>query len=160
MATFKQSAVIFDLDGVLCNNSRELHEYMERNPYPKDEYGYWHPWHQTLHQYPPAEEYKCLAGMMRDAGHHVVVLTARPIDIIVPTYEWLDSNEIQFDVLKMSPGGDGSFHTSKEAHLVALMAEFNVLLAIDDSQHWCDMYRRFGIPTLFVNHGLRSIAPA
>lgn len=158
MATFKESAVIFDLDGVLCDNSLALHEYMVRNPNPRDEQSYWGPWYQKLHKHQPAEEFKQLATMMSDAGHNIIILTARPIDIMLETMDWLDLHEIHYDRLKMSPGGDGNFHTSKENHLKVLIKEFNVLLAIDDSEHWCVMYRRYKIPTLFVNHGLRSIA--
>jgi hypothetical protein len=157
----RKSAVIFDLDGVLCNNSQELHDYMERNPYPRDAESYWGPWCLSVPNHPPSQEYVELARILHEAGEQIIILTARPVSIVTITRVWLDQH-LPFKewLLVMSPGGDGMFHQSKENHLIALMEEYTIQFAIDDSQHWCEMYRRYNIPTLWVNHGLRSIAPA
>lgn len=133
---------------------------MLANPGARDEFAYWEKWYEIAHNCPPDPAYLKLAQMLQDAGHHIIILTARPVDIVAPTYIWLEENEVAYDSLKMSPGGDGVFHHSKEAHLVRLKDEFNIRLAFDDSQYWVDMFRRHKVPAIWVNHGLKSIAQA
>ncbi len=157
MARFKTNAVIFDLDGVLCDNSQQLHDYMGDHGEPVDTNEYWADWYATLPTHPPAEEYITLAQMLRDGDNEILVVTGRRIHLKAITDRWLLDWDVEYDKLYMAPDEDGSFHTSKESHLRDIVQHYHVKLAIDDSHHWCDLYRRYDIPTLHVDRGLRTI---
>lgn len=157
MARILPTAVIWDLDGVLCDNSQELHDYIMENPNTVDTVEYWQEWFDGIGFHEPSPHWTLLAQMLSDAGHQSIILTGRPVTTRLATLEWLDYHEVNYDHLCMSPGGNGNFHGSKESHLVELMKNFSIKLAFDDSEHWCDLYRRYGIPTIHVHTGLVSV---
>ena len=159
MVTFKDSAVIFDMDGVLANNSAELAAWIDlqeangtlgRTP---DE---WQGWYDLLAAHPPAMEYVALLNMMKDAGHKIIVMTARPERIRETTYLWLDTHCPAVDRLMMWNETDDIFEC-KANMLHGLLMEFNVMLAIDDNKHWCDTFRSLGVPALYVHDGHRTM---
>lgn len=157
MTTFKESCVIFDLDGVLSNNSRELHEWIhaqgERLGRTPDE---WQDWYDLLGGHEPYPEYIVLLNMLKDAGHHIAVVTARPERIRQSTYSWLDEHCPNVDRLMMWDERT-EFRTCKRYAVAELMIEFNVRLAIDNDQYWIDIYREHGIPALYVHDGLTTM---
>jgi phosphoserine phosphatase len=158
MARFKESAVVFDLDGVLCNNSAELDLFIRLNE-PSESHEDWREWYATLHTYDSHPEYVALARMISDAGHKIIILTARPKYLHNMTSSWLEV-QLPFGYHRLSMWDHESvrWRDAKTAAIAELIDEFNVRLAFDDSTHWVNLFREHGVPTIFVNRKLISVS--
>lgn len=155
----KSTAVLFDLDGVLADNSPLLHRFIRA----AEELGVapvWNTWYSQLPEHDSRPEYVAMARMAKDAGHLVIVITSRPERLRGSTSEWLKFH-LPFGVhkLEMWREDECTFAEGKEYALLNVLEYAEPVLAIDNDQHWCDMFRRYDIPTIHVYEGFTTIQP-
>lgn len=137
----KPKIMICDIDGVLANEQARREKYLKQEPKNYD--GYYenvsddghisHLWHFLT-------------------GKNIIFITGRRESCRKQTLAWLDKRpylKAKSQNLYMRPNHD--FRPAvdlKEIHLIQILQEYDVTLAIDDNQEICEMYNRYGIPTL------------
>ena len=141
------SAVVFDLDGVISDATHRQSYLRQR---PQD----WRGFFAAGVDDPVIESGRALARSV-EAGHVVVILTARPSYIAASTADWLDRNDVRHDLLVTRPDGDRrSSPEYKRDELIDLgSAGYDVQVAIDDDPEIVAMYRRQGVFALYVHSG-------
>ena len=84
--------------------------------------------------YPPNEAVADLARMLHEKGDAVAIATARPAERLQETMEWLKRNNIPFDQIMLSTGGEPS-GVAKQAMLQKLQDDYKqVGTLFDDSK--------------------------
>lgn len=146
------SAVVFDIDGVLCNNQQLLHDFLETNP---DEQRWRDEWFAHIDDHPSSPHWVELVRIIRQAGVKVILLTARPTYKHRETVCWLANNYISYDQLWMREE-DHSYEDTKRINMAQIMGEFQVILAIDDDPIHVAVFESLGIPTIHAHNGLRA----
>lgn len=137
----KQTAVIFDLDGVLCEEFPVLRkkdgtpDYKAVEPLYKDAF--------------PIEQNCELARKCAAAGYWVIVVTARGKNARQDTVNWLNRNKIPFVGLCTRATGDDvsavNFKSQAVDYIMGLGCVKDVLFALDDNADVCGMYAARGI---------------
>jgi hypothetical protein len=133
-------AVIFDLDGVLCNADGRQH--FIRSP-KKD----WKAFFEACADDLLIEESaRILRLMAKDVT--VVLLTGRPTEVREHTLKWLEGQELPWDLLIMRNRGDYADSTSfKQQSVRTLKAmSFDVQVAFDDDPQNQEMFVNEGVP--------------
>ncbi|MBV8952033.1 MAG: hypothetical protein JOZ99_14240 [Actinobacteria bacterium] len=140
-------AVVVDLDGVLSDAAARQH-YLEA---PRRD---WRSFFDACGEDPVIEEVKVLLDLL-DRNVRVVLLTARPQRVHHLTEAWLHRYRIRWDVLLMRPWGDYDLAREfKQASVRDLRAYgFDVRLAIEDDRRNVEMFRREGVPGLYIHSG-------
>lgn len=137
---------------MLCNNQQLLHDFLETNPTEEQ----WRDiWFANIMNHPRNEGWAHLANGLWHAGYTLIMLTARPEAKRETTEEWLVKWGIPFDHLVMRQE-DQSYHECKAEHLVDLMKEFIIALAIDDDPTHIAEYERLGVPSIHAHNGLNA----
>lgn len=137
----KQTAVIFDLDGVLCEEFPVLRkndgtpDYEATEPLYKDAF---------------AIEQNCeLARKCAAAGYLVIVVTARSKNARQDTVNWLNLNKIPFGGLCTRATGEdisaAEFKALAVDCIMSLGYVKEILFALDDNADVCSMYAARGI---------------
>ena len=139
--------VIVDIDGVLADAVHRPH-YLD--PPWRD----WDGFFAECGGDNVFEENKTLLELL-DPELTIVLLTSRPTWIQKATVEWLNRNNIRYDLLIMRPLGD--FQASPgfkrdETESLRRLGHIPVL-AIDDDMRNVRMYRSESIPTIFLDSG-------
>ena len=67
-----------------------------------------------------------LAQMLADKGDRVAIATARPVERLAETMEWLKRNNVPFDQIMLSTGGEPS-GVAKQAMLQKLQDDYQAL---------------------------------
>lgn len=141
------NAVVFDIDGVLADNS---HRLAQLHPETPD----WDAFHDAQHLDPPIQEQVTLLNMMLEGGFRVVLLTSRPEHYRQATVDWLATHGIEYHRLLMHPQWEVDTHARfKQGALSNLRLQFNVRLVIDDSPETIAVARSLGIPALYIHSG-------
>lgn len=147
-------AVVFDIDGVLCDNSAQVrqraHEILSEEGDVTDPAN-WAEHNKQIGTWPAHEGWAQLARVLHRGGYTVVMLTNRPEELRHETGLWLHRRGIPCDRLVMFQDGQ-DYYGSKEVALGDLLREFHVLLAVDDSTGHCQMYEQAGVPNIHVNN--------
>lgn len=143
-------AVIFDIDGVLCDSTPLMEEYKRQ----KDAEGIdWRnvPW---LDYDPSGADHHpgwvTLCNMLYWSGFHIILLTARQWSKKEATEKWLQEHEVAWDTIIMWNPEDHSYEDYKEATVLRLRAAFHIKLAIDDDANHISRYDKLGIPALLA----------
>lgn len=139
----RQPAVIFDLDGTLCDVSsiRYLLEGDTRN---------FHAFHVESTGCPTHPHVAALTHALRDDVARVVV-TARKRRYEHQTVWWMLLNNIRFDALYMRDDHDNRKDgIVKQEILDEINKTYDVRFAIDDNPNVIEVWKRNGIPTAVV----------
>lgn len=140
-------AVVVDIDGVLSDAARRQH-YLEA---PQQD---WRAFFDACGDDPLVEEVKILLDLL-DPALRVVLLTGRPARVHPLTEAWLARYGIRWDVLLMREGGDYSqAREFKEGAVLELRRRgFDLRLAFEDDRRNAEMFRRCGIPCIYIHSG-------
>ncbi|MDA8196473.1 MAG: hypothetical protein M0019_04560 [Actinomycetota bacterium] len=139
--------VVVDIDGVLADASKRQH-YLENRP--KD----WQLFFAASAEDEVIEEVKRLLELLNESVT-VVLLTGRPTSIADLTIEWLNRNAIRWNLLISRPTGDYTLATKFKEYETSRLLELGarIHLCIDDDPNNIEMYRKLGLPSLYVHSG-------
>ena len=140
----KPNAIIFDLDGTLCNVEHRLHLLPDFDAFHTacvDD---------TLNR-PIAE----LFWAMKQRGWFMIIVTGRDDNFRIETHKWLYKNHIQYDVLIMRPHGNHrSDVTLKEKiYLTEIKPFYDVSFCVDDRKGVTAKWRELGVVCLQCKEG-------
>jgi hypothetical protein len=140
-------AVVFDMDGVLSDAAGRQH-LLER---PRRD---WDAFFEAVGEDQLIDEVARLLEVL-DPDLHIVLLTARPIRVQPQTMAWLAEHGLRWDLLVMRDWGDyGSAREFKRDAVHDLRAHGFVLrLAFEDDRRNVDMFRREGVPCVYIHSG-------
>lgn len=140
----KPDAVIFDMDGTLCDVTSIRHHVLTR---PKN----FDAFHHGSIFCPPndwvADELRAHAV----AGRRIIVVTAREEKWRTLTANWLAHNRIFWDQLLMRPTGDFRSDVLIKGEILAVLRKsYDIVHAYDDNPAIIDLWESEGIPTTTV----------
>jgi phosphoglycolate phosphatase-like HAD superfamily hydrolase len=140
-------AVVFDMDGVLSDASTRQH-YLE---YPRRD------WEAFFHACGDDDLIAEVARLLDviDAGHHVVLLTARPLRVRPQTLAWLDRYGLRWDLLIMREHSDWMASALFKERSVDELRDygFDLRLAFEDDRRNVSMFHRQGVPCVYIHSG-------
>lgn len=134
-----RDAVIFDMDGTLCDVSSIIHHVQgeERN---------FDAFHGAAIDCPPNAEVVAGVEQARTDGYAIVIVTARSAKWRDYTIKWLDLHEIGYDALYMRIEADfRPDHEVKADILANIRKDFVPVHAWDDSPTIIALWRDNGI---------------
>ena len=140
-------AVVFDIDGVLSDAAGRQH-YLERGR--RD----WNAFFDACGEDPLITEVGRMLELL-DPSLAIVLLTGRPISVQPITFAWLERYQLRWDLLIMRDEDDwGSSRSYKSGVLRDLNARgFDVQLALEDDPRNVEMFRKAGVPTIYIHSG-------
>ncbi|MDA8149070.1 MAG: hypothetical protein M0Z93_09895 [Actinomycetota bacterium] len=140
-------AVVFDVDGVLSDAAGRQH-YIERGR--RD----WDRFFESCGEDPVIEEVVHLLHFL-DRDLQIVLLTGRPIRVQSQTHAWLERYGLRWDLLVMRSRGDYAQVTSFKRDVVDDLRAwgFDLRLAFEDDPDNAEMFRREGIPCVYIHSG-------
>lgn len=145
----KPEVVIFDIDGVIRNNSQALHDYIEAGQGNCD----WQHWYTIADDHPVHEGWVRLYHMLQ-RFYKTIFLTNRDASSREITEAALARDGLRPDVLKMWDPAKYSYPEFKEQTVRDLLVGVDIVLAIDDDPQHIAMYERLGVVALHASHGL------
>lgn len=139
--------VVFDLDGVLADAVGRQHLLA----YPRRD---WRAFFQAVGEDPVIDEVATLLHAL-DERYAIVLLTARPLSVRRQTHEWLVRNDLRWDALVMRDVGDYDLAAEFKARTVDELRDEGLepRLAFEDDQRNVDMFRRHGVPCVYIHSG-------
>lgn len=149
-STSKSKAVIFDVDGTLCD-VRGIRHYVVAPPGVTRFKPNFHKFHSASISCPPHAAVADLAVRVRTAGFAVLVVTGREEKWSLLTANWLTENGIEYDELLMRPNLDFRSDTVIKSEIERRIAErYDAHLAVDDRAEIIEVWHNAGIPTAHV----------
>lgn len=145
-------AVIFDMDGTLCDVSSIRYHINPQDPRFSGKKRF-DRFHAESIDCPPHDWVAEMARMFHETvGYSVLIVTARMEEWRYHTILWLEENGVPYDRLYMRKDGDvRKDFTIKEEILNAIHRDgFTVVAAYDDNPNVIDVWRRRGIRTITV----------
>lgn len=136
-------AVIFDVDGTLCNVSSIRH-------YLRGDQRDFESFHRESVNCPPNE---WVAQLARDMNEYyaIIVVTARKNRWFNPTWWWLNENGVPYDELFMRDDRDQrKDYVVKQEILNRIVKRYNPILAVDDNPNVIELWEQNDIPTIIV----------
>lgn len=90
-----------------------------------------------------------------DEGQRVVLCTARPARVAPQTLDWLERNNLRWDLLIMRDHGDYSIAREYKQWSVEEMRAygFELTMAVEDDRRNLAMFEEEGIPSVYVHSG-------
>lgn len=139
--------VVFDMDGVLSDATGRQH-YLEGPSM------YWEAFFQACGDDPLIDASARLTELI-DPSLRLVLLTARPMRVQPQTLVWLERHALRWDLLVMREDHDwGSSRAYKQGVLTDLRGKgFDVQLAFEDDPRNVEMFRKAGVPTVYIHSG-------
>lgn len=149
----KQTAIIVDLDGTLCNADHRRHFVETKGN--KD----WKSFYESLVCDEPNAWCVEIIEAMRHRGHQIIFVTGRPADYLPHTIDWLEKN------LKMVALSNYLIYTREsgdyrkdnvvktEIYNGYIAPKFNVLFCLDDRKQVVDAWRELGLTCLQCAEG-------
>ena len=142
----KENAIIFDLDGTLCDDSHRV-PYILNNPTDDD----WKKYHSNCIIDRPISFVRELL-MDLHKKYYIFLLTGRDEAYRKETIKWLTRFDIKYDELLMRPNGmHVSSHEFKlniyETHI---REDFNIICVFEDRKKVVKMWRDLGLLCLQV----------
>ncbi|MET0952623.1 MAG: hypothetical protein ABWX57_05000 [Aeromicrobium sp.] len=131
-----RDAVIFDMDGTLCDTSGIVHLI------EGDEKDY-HAFHAASADCPAREEVVAAARDQADRGRAVLVVTSREFIWRDLTLDWLVAHDVPFDALYMRIVGDFRKDVAIKTDILAQIVDdgFGVLEAWEDQPAVAGLWR-------------------
>jgi hypothetical protein len=144
-----RDAVIFDIDGTLCDVSSVRHHVL---PAPGKKFKDFHKFHAGAISCPPHAHVVEAARAAHAAGLAVLVVTARSSEWMEQTVWWLLLNDIPFDQMYMRNKGDGRKDFFVKSGILAMIRAdgFNPVHAWDDNPNVIALWTLENIPTTVV----------
>lgn len=142
----KPTAVIVDVDGTLCDVSAVRHHVAGPGRRNFDAF------HAGSAHCPPHGEAIDWVEQMADAGHHILVVTARMEQWRSMTQTWLDTHLTRpFTELVMRANRDfrPDHQVKREIH-AALSRRFTITAACDDNPSIVALWNEIGIPVKVI----------
>lgn len=140
-------AVIFDMDGTLCNVAPIRHHVKGGRGKKKDFVAF----HSESVNCDPIHWVASCARVAHQSGLTVIVVTARMVMWGRHTAMWLALHDIPSDVMFMRRNGDRRpDYEVKRDILARIQAEFKVIHAFDDNPKVVALWQEHGIPTTIV----------
>lgn len=149
----KRSCVVMDIDGTLANADHRLHLLPKNHPDVNPEIA-WRRFYEAAINDVPNHEIVALSNAMASVAP-VYIFTDRSYRDHKMTRDWLDMNDIQFDLLVMRQDGDHRPDFVVKAEMLQqLRAEgYEPLFAVDDRKGVTKMFRDAGVRCLQVCEG-------
>jgi phosphoglycolate phosphatase-like HAD superfamily hydrolase len=144
------ATVVFDIDGVLADNSARYARLDRTNPD-------WTDFHRDQHLDPILLPNVTLLKMLWQGGYNIVLCTNRFEAYRPQTMGWLREHRIPFTRLIMRQ--PGTRYTGNKGQVISDLIEagMNVVLAVDDdSDHCKDIETNCGVPALYVHSGYNN----
>jgi len=140
-------AVVFDMDGVLSDAAGRQH-LLER---PRRD---WDAFFEAVGEDQLIDEVARLLEVL-DPRLRIVLLTARPIRVQPQTLAWLAEHDLRWDLLVMRDWGEyGAAREFKRDAVNDLRSHgFELRLAFEDDRRNVDMFRREGVPCVYIHSG-------
>lgn len=140
-------AVIFDMDGTLCD-VRSIRHHLEADPATGKKRNF-HAFHSASMECPPHPQVATLAREVSAAGARIVITTAREARWSFHTALWLRDREITYDAMLMRDNGDFRPDAEVKRSLIPqLLARYSPVAAIDDRDDIIEVWRESGISTV------------
>jgi FMN phosphatase YigB (HAD superfamily) len=141
----KPSAVIFDMDGTLCDVTSVRHFVLDRRRRNYDAF------HYASSFCPPIEWVATEAHNHKKAGFEILVVTARQEQWRELTTNWLDTNGIPYREIHMRASNDiRKDKLIKGEILDRLLVEYDIKHAFDDNPSIIELWQERGIPYTHV----------
>lgn len=140
-----REAVIFDMDGTLCD-VRPVRHYVTGDDRNFDKF------HKASLFCHINFDVECAVWDAQAKGQSVLIVTARDARYERVTRDWLRKYDVRFDRLYMRGWGDTRRDSVvKEEILAAIRSDgFDPVLAVDDNPAVIEVWERNGIPTVIV----------
>lgn len=140
-------AVVFDIDGVLCNAD-------ERQHFLSDGRRDWKSFFAACGGDTLIEETSRLIPLI-SADVAVVLLTGRPLEVQQTTIEWFDRHDLRWDLLIMRDRGDYTASLTFKQQTVRKLKTmgFDLQLAFEDDVRNQEMFQNEGVPCMYVHSG-------
>lgn len=150
--TWRGDAVIFDVDGTLCDVTSIRHHLIPSLPGWRGVKDF-DAFHQASVWCPPIIETVAALHAARDAGLGVIIMTARMRKWEAHTRGWLAMHVGWFDALHMRADGDFRADAAVKADLLrdVRAAGWNVTHAWDDNPSIVKLWQMEGIPVTVVD---------
>jgi hypothetical protein len=139
---------IFDLDNCISDDHWRMDRINMKDPNPNSRY-------HEYHSLSPFDRFghknRFLIKKHQEAGHGIIIMTARPVSLYHSTAHWLKDWSVPFVALIMRPEGVHLRSVDLKETMVkgAIMTGFSldrIVAAYDDRQDVVDMYKeKFGI---------------
>jgi beta-phosphoglucomutase-like phosphatase (HAD superfamily) len=146
----RPNAVIFDVDGTLCD-VRAVRHWVQGPDGRKRSNANFDAFHEASAACPPFESVRELVRISSALGLQIVVVTGREAKWDCLTARWLLENCIPYAVLCTRGHRDyRPDHIVKAEILLDLRREYDVVLAVDDRPDIVRVWLADGIPTIQV----------
>jgi phosphoglycolate phosphatase-like HAD superfamily hydrolase len=142
----KPTAIIFDVDGTLCDVSSIRHLVAQGWKHRNFDH-----FHRASIFCPPFDHVVQAVHAAGAAGHRVLVVTARSDKFRALTTNWLAHHGVPFDSLWMRSHGDWRPDAEVKAEILAeILESFDVIHAFDDNPNVIQLWLDRGIPVTVV----------
>lgn len=144
-----RDAVIFDVDGTLCNVSTARHHVILSDTQKRKNFD---KFHEDALSCPPHHNVVEAARVAHSDGLAVLVVTARSSEWMNQTVWWLLLNDVPFDQMYMRKRGDGRKDFLVKQDILAMIRRdgFNPIHAWDDNPNVLALWDAEDIPTTIV----------
>ncbi|HEX6924939.1 MAG TPA: HAD family acid phosphatase [Longimicrobiaceae bacterium] len=147
----KPKAVIWDLDGTLCDDRARAHFVEVEAGKQRD----WESYFDAIEEDPPIAASIALLHALRATGIRIVYLTGRPEYTRLRTQRWLKANGLdEFDLLLMRPHGELRHAGEFKVEMVQeLKQRYDLICAFEDRLDVAEHLRRGGVPVFVYGAG-------
>lgn len=147
----KPKAVIWDLDGTLCDDRARAHFVEVEAGKERD----WESYFDAIEEDPPIAASIALLHALRATGIRIVYLTGRPEYTRLRTQRWLKANGLdEFDLLLMRPHGERRHPGEFKVEMVQeLKQRYDLICAFEDRLDVAEHMRRGGVPVFVYGAG-------
>lgn len=144
-------AVIFDVDGTLCD-VRSVRHFVQGSTGGKKPSANFDSFHEASAECPPFERVKQLALSTKALGLMVIIVTGREVKWTSLTATWLAKNDIPCDELRTRSAKDfRPDHEIKADIRAEISLWYEPVLAVDDRLDIIAVWQAAQIPTLQVS---------
>lgn len=146
----KSTAALFDMDGSLCDVSEIRFHVNPKDPHFSGTKRF-DRFHADSIDCPPNQSAMREYWAARDAGHAIIIVTARKFQWRYHTMLWLKENDVAYHELFMRGDDDNRADYDVKADILAQIQEhYEPVLAVDDNPAVIEVWREHGIPTVRI----------